>query len=228
MTEIKKDTKLHEIVLFEPTIVTVLYRFGIELGLADATVESICAAKEIDMDFFLAVLNTYLSPSYFPESKVGKFRAPDIVNYLSLTNQFYEQVQIPNIERHFGFLLQRSESQNSNLALMMRFFVEVKNELLQRIGDDRDKWFPQLLDQYAKCPDAPLLTDYQRVDESDAIEDKINDLINMFVIHLKGKYDHNLCQAVLISLASFKKDITQNNRIRYRILAPFSQALLAQ
>lgn len=228
MIEINKDTKLYEIVLFDPTIVTVYYRFGIELGLSDNTVESICVLKKIDIDFFMAILNTYLSPAYFPENKIGKFSASDIVDYLSQTNVSYEHFQIPNIERHFGFLLKRSDSDNNNLALMMRFFVEVKNELLQRIYDDREKWFPQLVNQYSKNPNIQLLDDVEKVDEDDSIEDKIDDLINMFVIHLKGKYDHDLCQAVLISLVNFKKDITQNNRIRNRILKPFSQALLSK
>ena len=223
MIEIKKDTKLHEIVLLDPTIITVFYRFGIVLGLSDCTVESICEEKKIDIDFFLAILNTYLSPSYFPENKIRNFSASDIVNYLSQTNVFYEKFQIPNIERHFGLLLKKTESANSNLALMMKFFVEVKSELLQRNNDDRENWFPQLLAQYSKNHDVVL--NYKKVDESDSIEDKIDDLINMFVIHLKGDYDHNLCQAVLISLVNFKKDITQNNRIRNRILKPFSQAL---
>lgn len=228
MIEIKKDTKLYDIVLFDPTIVTVYYRFGIELGLSDNTVESICATKKIDIDFFMAILNTYLSPTYFPENKIGKFCASDIVDYLSQTNVSYERFQIPNIERHFGFLLKRSESDNNNLALMMRFFVEVKNELLQRIYEDRENRFPQLVNQYSKNPNVELLADIEKVDEDDSIEDKIDDLINMFVIHLKGKYDHDLCQAVLISLVNFKKDITQNNRIRNRILKPFSQALLSK
>lgn len=228
MIEIKKDTKLYDIVLFDPTIVTVYYRFGIELGLSDNTVESICTIKKIDIDFFMAILNTYLSPTYFPENKIGKFCASDIVDYLSQTNVSYERFQIPNIERHFGFLLKRSDSDNNNLALMMRFFVEVKNELLQRIYEDRENRFPQLVNQYSKNPNVELLADIEKVEEDDSIEDKIDDLINMFVIHLKGKYDHDLCQAVLISLVNFKKDITQNNRIRNRILKPFSKALLSK
>ncbi len=225
MIEIKRDTRLHDIVLYDPTIVTVFYRFDIELGLSDHTVASICAAKNIDINFFLAILNTYLSPSYFPESELAKFNASDIVNYLSQTNVFYEQFQIPNIERHFGFLLKKSESSNSNLALMMRFFVEVKNELLQRIAVDRNQWFPELLELYSKNPNIQLIDNLDLEEESDPVEDQIDDLINMFVIHLKGVYDHNLCQAVLISLVNFKKDITQNNRIRNRILKPFSIAL---
>lgn len=228
MIEIKKDTKLYEIVLVHPTIVTVLYRFGIELGLSDSSVASICAEKQIDMDFFLAILNTYLSPSYYPDTNIVNFSADDIVNYLSQTNLFYEHYQIPNIERHFGFLLKKSESENNNLALMMRFFVEVKTELMQRIADDREKWFPKLMQQCEKHPDINFFAQAEKVDESDLIEDKIDDLINMFVIHLKGSYDHNLCQAVLTSLVNFKKDITQNNRIRNRILRPYSQALLTE
>ena len=57
-------------------------------------------------------------------------------------------------------------------------------------------------------------------ESEDLIEDKLNDLINMFVLHLKGNYDINLCQAVLISIMALKKDINQNNRLRYRILYP--------
>jgi regulator of cell morphogenesis and NO signaling len=59
----------------------------------------------------------------------------------------------------------------------------------------------------------------------DSIEDKINDLINMFVIHLTGDYDLNLGHAVLFAIFSLKKDIKQNNRIRNRILRPISIAL---
>lgn len=225
MIEVKKDTPLHEIVLFDPTIITVFHRFGIELGLSDSTVESVCKEKKLDMDFFLAIINTYLSPSYFPKNKIGNFCASDIVNYLSQTNVFYEKYQIPNIERHFGLLLKKTEAGNSNLNLMMKFFQEVKTELLQRIYDDSNNWFPQLLLQYSKIDSGNISLNSEIEEESDPIEDKIDDLISMFVIHLKGNYDHNLCQAVLISLANFKKDITQNNRIRNRILKPFSQAL---
>ena len=62
-------------------------------------------------------------------------------------------------------------------------------------------------------------------DLSDPIEEKIDDLINMLIVHLKGDYDHNLGMAVIVAIFSLKKDIKQNNRIRNRILRPISQAL---
>ncbi len=226
MLLVNKETKLSDIVIGDPTIVTVLNRFGIYLGVGDHTVKSVCALKGLDPDFFITILNTYLFPDFFPEKIMESFKASIIIDYLNKTNDYYEQFQIPNIERHFSFLLQKSNSVNSNLTLMMKFFVEVKSELLARIAHDRNRWFPEVLKlKEVSAHSCPIP---QIPEDSNSIEDKIDDLINMFVIHLKGDYDINLCQGVLVALFSLKKDITQNNRIRNRILKPLSEVLSRQ
>lgn len=225
MPLIKGNTKLSDIVLEDPTIATVFYRFGITLGVGDSTVKSICHDRNLDEPFFTTILNTYISSDYFPDKILSTFKASIIIDYLTQTNAYYEHYQIPNIERHFNFLLQKSDP-NNNLGLMMNFFHEVKKELLNRIKNDQEKWFPQILQyQRESCGQMPCSHQMAQV-APDSIEDKIDDLINMFVIYLKGSYDNNLCQAVLIALFSLKKDITQNNRIRNRILKPLSQVLM--
>ena len=60
---------------------------------------------------------------------------------------------------------------------------------------------------------------------NDCIDDKVQDLISMFVIHLKGDYDRNLTHAVLVAIFALKTDLEQNNRIRNRILIPLCQAM---
>ena len=45
------DTKLSDIVIAEPTALTVLNRFGIYLGLGDLTVARACDKLGIDKDF---------------------------------------------------------------------------------------------------------------------------------------------------------------------------------
>ena len=62
--------------------------------------------------------------------------------------------------------------------------------------------------------------------DADTVEDKLNDLISMMVIHLSGKYDTNLALAVLMALTSLKNDLTQNNRIRNRLLKPMFHVLI--
>ena len=57
------------------------------------------------------------------------------------------------------------------------------------------------------------------------MEEKIDDLLSFFVMHLKGEYEPNLCVAVVTAIFALRKDIRQNNRIRSRILLPQAERL---
>ncbi|MBO4813796.1 MAG: helix-turn-helix transcriptional regulator [Muribaculaceae bacterium] len=225
---ISPNTKLSQIIIDDPTIITVLNRFGISLGVGDTTIEQVCADKHMNVAFFTTILNTFRDPNFFPEKILNSFQAHFIIDYLNKTNQSYLQFQLPNIERHFNLLISKSDAQNSNLLIIMKFFTEVKTELMRRIDDDKKRWFPEILaleSEHGSTHESPVT----QFDEGhDTIEDKINDLVSMFVIHLSGDYDVNLGQAVLLALDSLKKDISQNNRIRQRILMPLYQALASK
>ena len=224
MTLINRESKLSEIIIHDHSTITVLDRFGIGLGVGDAKVNEICEEKGIDVDFFTTILNTFMNENYFPQRAMESFSVANLIDYLNKTNTYYEKNVLPNIERHFSFLIAKSTSANNNLVIMRQFFDEVKGELLQRIANDRNQWFPDVVNKNQPHPDRiGNLEDYKEV--NDPIEDKIDDLINMLVIHLKGDYDHNLGYAVIVAIFSLKKDIKQNNRIRNRILRPISQAL---
>ena len=198
------------------------------MGVGDMTVEQICQQKKMNVVFFTTILNTFRDPNFFPEKILYSFQAHFIVDYLNKTNQSYLQFQLPNIERHLHLLISKSDAQNSNLLIIMKFFSEVKSELMKRIDGDKNRWFPEIL-ALENSQDINIEGTATEVDEShDSIEDKIHDLISMFVIHLTGDYDVNLGQAVLLALDSLKKDISQNNRIRKRILMPLYQALASR
>jgi regulator of cell morphogenesis and NO signaling len=225
MALINRDSKLSDIILHDPSTITVLNRFGIVLGVGDQNVEDACREHGINVNFFTTILNTFINENYFPQETLAQFSATEIVDYLNKTNSYYEKNVLPNIERHFLLLINKAPSHNNNLIIMKQFFDEMKNELLQRIDDDSNRWFPEV------CRNEKTLSQvtdtFTSDDHDDTIEDKIDDLINMLVMHLKGDYDHNLGVAVVIAIFSLKKDIKQNNRIRNRILRPISKALIS-
>jgi len=225
MILINQESKLCDIILQDPSTITVFDRFGITLGVGDARVCDACREHNIDVNFFITILNTFINENYFPQTALLSFSASKIIDYLAKTNEHYERNVIPNIERHFAFLIGKTPSQNSNLVIIRQFFNEVKIELLQRIADDRENWFPTIaineMKAVGKMPNPVKVSE----DIDDPIGDKIDDLINMLIMHLKGDYDHNLGYAVVSAVFSLKKDIKQNNRIRNRILMPISQSL---
>lgn len=222
MALVTPDTKLCEVIVDEPSVVPVINRFDIVLGVGDRTIKSICKEKGIDTSFFITILNAFIHESFFLENVTGAFNAGDVVDYLRKTNNSYLRNQLPNIERHFAALISRSDS-NNNLPLLFNFYKEVKTEIERRIDSD-NQWFDAIISAEQSNSEVSVAGNAVQA-ESDSIEDKLSDLINMFVIHLRGDYDRNLCHAVLFAVISLEKDIRQNNRIRNRVLRPLVDAL---
>lgn len=222
MALVTPDTKLCEVIVDEPSVVPVINRFDIVLGVGDRTIKSICKEKGIDTSFFITILNAFIHESFFLENVTGAFNAGDVVDYLRKTNNSYLRNQLPNIERHFAALISRSDS-NNNLPLLFNFYREVKTEIERRIDSD-NQWFDAIISAEQSNSEVSVAGNAVQA-ESNSIEDKLSDLINMFVIHLRGDYDRNLCHAVLFAVISLEKDIRQNNRIRNRVLLPLVDAL---
>lgn len=222
MALVTPDTKLCEVIVDEPSVVPVINRFDIVLGVGDRTIKSICKEKGIDTSFFITILNAFIHESFFLENVTGAFNAGDVVDYLRKTNNSYLRNQLPNIERHFAALISRSDS-NNNLPLLFNFYREVKTEIERRIDSD-NQWFDAIISAEQSNSEVSVAGNAVQA-ESGSIEDKLSDLINMFVIHLRGDYDRNLCHAVLFAVISLEKDICQNNRIRNRVLRPLVDAL---
>ncbi len=223
MAIVTPETKLCEVIIDEPSVVPVVNRFDIALGVGDRSVKSICHEKGIDPTFFITILNAFINESFFPENVAGAFDAESVVTYLRKTNKSYLTNQLPNIDRHFNALISHSDT-NNNLQLLLNFYKEVRSEIERRIEAD-DQWFSEIIAAEKSADTIHTGNSLSINDEPDQIEDKLSDLINMFVIHLRGDYDHNLCHAVLFAVISLEKDIRQNNRIRNRVLYPLAEAL---
>ena len=210
------NMQLSEVVEEHPSLIPVINRFGIRLGLGDKSVKTLCEEHSLDTDFLLTVINT--------------FHTSQIIDYLTKTNQYYLRYQLPNIERHLGSFISMSTPGNPTLGLIGRFFSSFKEELIARIEKDDKIWFPYCMSLSKKLGKEPAgtidglqITSEQRTE--DTIEALLADLKSIMVKHLSGDYDENLCYAVLFSICSLEKDIKQHNRIRYRILTPMVSAM---
>ena len=228
MSIFTRDSKLSDVILSDPSVIQVINRFGILLGVGDSTIRSVCESHGIEERLFLAILNTYLNGNYFPEASGGRIELDGLINYLEKTDFYYRDLLLPNIERHFSLLISKSgeQNENSNLYLLRRFFFEVKEEMLALIRRDLDYWFPIVVDGQPFSPGEGESEEVTPPFDDHTLEEKISDLLHFFVIHLRGDYDSNLCVAVVTALSTLGKDVKQNNRIRDRILKPLCQKLL--
>lgn len=225
------NMQMSEVVEEHPSLIPVINRFGIRLGLGDKSVKTICDEYQLDTDFLLTVINTFLNEEYFPERKLQTFHTSQIIDYLTKTNQYYLRYQLPNIERHLTSFISMSTPGNNTLNLIGKFFSSFKEELTNRIQKDDELWFPYCLSLSEKINGCQAsgetgvlqLSGEQRLE--DPIEALLSDLKGIMVKHLSGEYNENLCYAVIFGISSLEKDIKQHNRIRYRILTPMVSAM---
>lgn len=221
-----RDSKLCDIITTDPSVIQIINRFGVFLGVGDGSILQICRTHGIDSSLFLAIINTYLNNNYFPEDNLKGISLNGLVEYLRKTDIYYRNILLPNVERHFSLLISKSEeNDNPSLRLLRKFFIEVKEEMDEMIRCDLEYSFPLINDE-----ETPLTKNTNSTFlpfDNHTLEEKLEDLISFFVIHLRGDYDRNLCVAVVTALNTLRKDVHQNNRIRDRLLKPLCQELFA-
>lgn len=205
------------------SLIPVINRFGIRLGVGDETVMALCEANDIDTDFFLTIINTFINEDYFPEKKLQGFHLSQIIDYLKQTNRYYLQYQLPNIDRHLQIFIHASGERNASLQLLGNIFTSFREKLCGRIQTDEKEWFPQLLalSEKEQSKRGTRVRTSRETDEAiEAIEAMMDDMRNIMIKHLTGAYDENLGYAVLFTIDALGRDIRQHNRIRSRILLP--------
>ena len=211
-----RESRLSEAIMSHPNLIPVVNRLGIRLGVGDGNIGEVCSKCGIDSDFFLSVVNTFLDEEYFPANASGTFSIEKTVDYLHKTNNFYLRVQLPNIDRHFSSLIERSGTDN-NLELLRKFYYDMRGQLTECLAHDEEALFPALREGSG--------SEFVFTEGYSEVEEKLHDLLYFFVEHLSGIYDMNLCTAVVTAVFSLEKDICQNNRIRNRILLPIIEKL---
>lgn len=215
MTLLDKETRLADALMEFPELIPVVDRLGVSPGVAEKSVETICCENSVDPDFFLAVVNTFINKDYFPTNATGRFQLEPTADYLRKTSAFYKKIQLPNIDRHFDSLISRSGKDN-NLPMLREFYLDVRNQLEECLSFETTTLLPSLESGIPDPCIKEMITSFTEVEE------KLHDLIYFFVAHLKGNYDHNLCNAVITSVFALWQDYLQNNRIRTRILLPLA------
>ncbi|MBQ1275883.1 MAG: hypothetical protein IIY15_01585 [Flavobacteriales bacterium] len=199
MLLIYKNMPLGALINSHTSIVPVLDRMGINLGVGDSTVEEVCVERGINVDFVIAILNTFLNEGYFPEKSFQTVSREDIESYMNSTYEYYLGAQLPVIEAH---LMRLINGENAPLHIIKRMVEDIRLSIINAMGSDKK-------------------TDYAASDEyyQGAIS-LIDDVKNLIIKHISGRYDKNMCYALLFFLSSFRKDLNHHLRIRSRVLIP--------
>lgn len=201
MIFLEKNSKLADVIIEQHQVIPVISRFGIKLGVGDKSIEEICNESDINTDFFLVILNTFLNEDFFPEKKLRHFDINLVTDYLKQADAYMLNAQLHNLEKHLNAFISISDPSNKQLVLIGKLFEKFKDEIIAQIEKG-------MVD--GESPLALLI-----------------DLKNIIIKHISGSFNENMCYAVIFSLDSLQKDLEQHNRIREKVLKPMIEELQA-
>lgn len=217
---IKATDVLAEVIESNAQLLPVINRFNISLGIDNQTVEEICRKININLDFFLAIINTYQNPNYFHELKPKEYSILEVVEYLKKTHSFYLNYSLPKLENILETLNVSCQIHNGAIKLIHTFYQKYKQELITHIEDEESRVFPYVSRLVENKTIEPGFSIISFEKEHSNVEEKINDLKTLIIRHVPPTYNQNTGNEFLIELSRFEKDIADHARIEDNLLIP--------
>ncbi len=227
---ISKRMKLADAVHMNYLLLYVIDRFGIKLGFGDKSVEEVCREYNLDSEFFIEIVNSFVDENYIPSSDINTFPTEQAVEYLKNTHTNYLEVQIPEIESLIHEMVQNCSLDKKNVVILNNFFEEYRQELETHIKREEEAVFPYVLkvtEAFRHQKVSKDLIDEMKeysindfASEHDNVEEKLYDLKNIIIKYLPPVDDPHLCHKILIELFNLEKDLNDHALLEDRLVVP--------
>jgi regulator of cell morphogenesis and NO signaling len=227
---ITKNIKMADVIHMNYFTLSVLNRFGIELGFGDKTVVEVCKKVNIDVDFFLEIANAFVDKDYFPKKQLQSFSVKLITDYLRKTHYEYHQIKVPEIENLIEDMVKSGYTDKENLVLLKKFFNDYKQELLNHTQREETVVFPYAIsieDAYNSKTLENSVFDLMETysisifqNEHENIDEKLFDLKNIIIKYLPKQKKSENCHKLLYELFSLEQDMIDHSRIEDKVFVP--------
>ncbi len=225
---INSNIKLSKLVNIDYHILPVLNRFGICTGFGDKTIEQVCKEKDINLHFFLEIVNAFLDKTYVPDIDAAKFTISELIDYLRQTHKYYRS-KLQFIEYLLGQVINNCcVSERQKIEMVLRFFGEYKTELIQHIELEDKVIYPQILrleEAYNKGEKIEIQPEYtveSYFQEHVNVGDKIVDVKTIILKYLPLSEPSEECNQLLFDLYDFENDLLNHQSIEERVLIPMA------
>lgn len=218
-----KKMKLADLIIHEHSLVLIIQRFNILLGFGEKSVEEVCREHQVPVDFFLMICNVYSNDQYLPTaSELETTDMHPLIPYLTASHDYYLKERIPHIENHLNHIA--AECQPHHRRILQKFFIDYKEEVEKHFLYEESTVFPYILSLY-KGIKSPGYSINQFEENHSNIEDKLEDLTNIFLKYLPGDILPKERISLLFDIFQLSTDLNKHSLIEEKILIPYVETL---
>lgn len=227
---ITRNMHMCQAVLENHQLLPLFPRFNLKLGFGEKSVEEVCEAHQVNIDFFLEIANAYLDEDYTPGTDLSQFSLVTVVNYLTSTHNYYLKTALPQVEEKIHRLMDQSSLSDKEINLVTGFFNDYKKDFLGHISEEEQKVLPYILEleeqSTRQIPDSAFIERLQSYSirefekEHDRLETSLENLSKLIIKYLPPVKDFQLCNQVLNDLAALVKDLVDHAHMEDKVLVP--------
>lgn len=211
------DIKLVDLIHIDYHVLPIINRFGIKLGFGDLTVRELCEKNEVDVDFFLTIINIYHNESLVFENELQKFPLPFLIEFLKKSHEYYKKFVVSKNNSLFLNLVENNYNNIYGIDSIKEVYVSEINKFHDHMEYEDKVIFPHLLSLkniadtdgvLEPCNTFPELDSYH-----DCFSEKLYDMTNILMKYMKPENDDNSTNELLFSVFDFIRDLKIHTKI---------------
>lgn len=222
-----ENDPLSDVICDEPSLLQMMARFGLPLGVGDQTVRQVCEAHGVDTATFLVVANFIKHGARGAAQSLEHVSVKCLTDYLKQAHTYFLDFQLPAIRRKLLEALDCSPSGGEVPYLILKFYDEYMSEVRKHMMHENRKVFgyvEQLL-QGRRMPDYSI-SQFARGHSS--IDPKLQELKNIIIKYYAPTEQVELLHAVLYDIFTCEKDLRIHCRVEDDIFVPAVEILEEQ
>ncbi len=216
--------KIHDIICDEPTLLQMMCRFGIPMGVGEKSVRDVCVENNVDTITFLAVANFIKHGEVVAQKYVNLVSVESLVNYLQQAHNFFLDFQLPSIRRKLLEAIDCSINKDDVSFLILKFYDEYIGQVRKHMSHENKKVFTYV---------RQLLTGTRTADfeislfakSHIGIDKKLQELKNIIIKYYSPTEKVDLLHSVLLDIFNCEKDLRIHCEVEDALFVPAVQLL---
>lgn len=219
----KDSDHMCNVICDEPSLLQMLSRFGIPLGVGDQTVRQVCEAHGVDTATFLSVANFIKRGARGAADSIDKVSVACLTEYLKQAHTYFLDFQLPAIRRKLLEALDCSQPGEVSY-LILKFYDDYMSEVRKHMQHENRKVFGYV-EQLLQGRRTSEYTISQFARGHNSIDVKLQELKNIIIKYYAPTEQAELLNNVLYDIFTCEKDLRIHCQVEDDIFVPAVEIL---
>ena len=212
-----------DVICDEPSLLQMISRFGIPLGVGEQTVRQVCEAHGVDTPTFLSVANFIRRGARGAAESIDRVSVECLTNYLKQAHSYFLDFQLPTIRRKLLEALDCSQPGEVSY-LILKFYDDYMGEVRKHMQHENRKVFGYV-EELLNGHRTGEYTISQFARGHSCIDVKLQELKNIIIKYYAPTEQAELLNNVLFDIFTCELDLRIHCQVEDDIFVPAVQIL---